>query len=71
MTLIIDNPTVEKVLKPSEIISSLENAARELALGGAVNAPPYRVFTPREGKDYGSQFPRRLARARPRPRPGR
>ena len=57
MTLIIDNPTVEKVLKPSEIISSLENAARELALGGAVNAPPYRVFTPREGKDYGSQFP--------------
>ncbi len=40
MTLVIDNPTVEKVLKPSEINRVLENAARELASGGAVNAPP-------------------------------
>lgn len=57
MTLIIDNPTVEKILKPSEVINSLELAARELATGGAINAPPYRVFTPRDGKDYGPKFP--------------
>lgn len=57
MTLIIDNPTVEQVLKPGEIIGALELAARELANGGAINAPPYRVFTPRDGKDYGPKFP--------------
>jgi ornithine cyclodeaminase/alanine dehydrogenase-like protein (mu-crystallin family) len=57
MTLIIDNPAVEKVLTAAAVNESLENAARELATGGAVNAPPYRVFTPREEKDYGSQFP--------------
>jgi alanine dehydrogenase len=57
MTLIIDNPTVEKVLTPAAINESLENAHRELALGGAVNAPPYRVFTPRKGEDYGPHFP--------------
>jgi len=43
MTLIIDNPTVEKVLKPAEINDALEVAALELATGGAINAPPYRV----------------------------
>lgn len=52
MTLIIDNPTVEKVLKPSEINDALELAALELATGGAINAPPYRVFTPRDPEDY-------------------
>ncbi|MDP9459215.1 MAG: hypothetical protein M3Q22_02845 [Actinomycetota bacterium] len=57
MTLIIDNPTVEQVLTAAAVNDSLENAARELATGGAVNAPPYRVFTPREEKDYGPQFP--------------
>lgn len=57
MTMIIDNPTVEQVLTAEGINSSLELAARELATGGAVNAPPYRVFTPREEKDYGPQFP--------------
>ena len=44
MTLIIDNPTVEKVLKPAEINDALEVAALELATGGAINAPPYRVL---------------------------
>ncbi len=57
MTLVIDNPTVEKVLTAAAVNGALENAARELATGGAVNAPPYRVFTPREEKDYGAQFP--------------
>ena len=52
MTLIIDNPTVEKVLKPAEISDALEVAALELATGGAINAPPYRVFTPRDADDY-------------------
>ena len=52
MTLIIDNPTVEKVLKPAEINDALEVAALELATGGAINAPPYRVFTPRDADDY-------------------
>ena len=47
MTLIIDNPTVERVLKPSEVNDALELAALELATGGAINSPPYRVFTPR------------------------
>lgn len=57
MTLVIDNPTVEQVLTPAAVNESLENAARELATGGAVNSPPYRVFTPREERDYGDQFP--------------
>ncbi len=59
MTLIIDNPTVEKVLNPSEVNDALELAALELATGGAVNAPPYRVFTPRDPDDYRdhSRFP--------------
>jgi ornithine cyclodeaminase/alanine dehydrogenase-like protein (mu-crystallin family) len=52
MTLIIDNPTVEKVLKPSEVNGVLEMAALELATGGAINAPPYRVFTPRDPAEY-------------------
>ena len=52
MTLIIDNPTVEQVLKPAEINDALEMAAHELAGGGAVNAPAYRVFTPRDPADY-------------------
>ena len=52
MTLIIDNPTVEKVLKPSEVNDALELAALELATGGAINSPPYRVFTPRDPDDY-------------------
>jgi len=57
VTLVIDNPTVERVLTAAAVNDSLENAARELATGGAVNSPPYRVFTPREEKDYGAQFP--------------
>ena len=52
MTLIIDNPTVEQVLKPSEVNAALEMAALELATGGAINAPPYRVFTPRDPAEY-------------------
>src|SRR5258705_1440611 len=52
MTLIVDNPTVEKVLKPAEINDALEVAALELATGGAINSPPYRVFTPRDADDY-------------------
>jgi ornithine cyclodeaminase/alanine dehydrogenase-like protein (mu-crystallin family) len=55
--LVIDNQTVEKVLTAAAVNDSLENAARELATGGAMNAPPYRVFTPREERDYGDQFP--------------
>ena len=42
MTLIIDNPTVEKVLDPSEVNDALELAALELATGGAINSPPYQ-----------------------------
>ena len=57
MTLIIDNPAVEQVLTPAAVNDSLERAARELATGGAVNAPPYRVFTPRQESEYGPQFP--------------
>src|SRR4029079_17520525 len=51
-TLITENPTVEKVLKPAEINDALEVAALELATGGAINAPPYRGFTPRDADDY-------------------
>lgn len=57
MTLIIDNPAVEQVLRPAAVNDALELAALELATGRAVNAPPYRVFTPRQESDYGSQFP--------------
>jgi ornithine cyclodeaminase/alanine dehydrogenase-like protein (mu-crystallin family) len=52
MTLVIDNPTVELVLKPADINAALEMAALELATGGAVNAPPYRVLTPRNSDEY-------------------
>lgn len=57
MTLIIDNPTVEKLLEPKEIIGALEHAHREISRGQAVNAPPYRLFTPRSRKDFGEDFP--------------
>lgn len=57
MTLIIDNPTVEQVLTPREAIDALEEAHRELALGRAVNSPPYRVFTPRHREEFGEAFP--------------
>jgi ornithine cyclodeaminase/alanine dehydrogenase-like protein (mu-crystallin family) len=57
MPLIIDNAAVEQVLRPADVNQSMEIAARELALGGAVNAPPYRVLTPRTAADYGDQFP--------------
>jgi len=52
MTLVIDNPTIEKFLKPSEINDALELAALELSTGGAINAPPYRVLTPKDPEDY-------------------
>jgi len=54
MTLIIDNPTVEKVLRADKVVEALEDAQRELALGQAVNAQPYRVLTPRDAADYGA-----------------
>lgn len=57
MPLVIDNAAVEQVLRPADVNDSMEIAARELALGGAVNAPPYRVLTPRTEQEYGSQFP--------------
>ena len=56
--LVIDNPTVEQVLTVSEIIDALEHCQRALASGDAINAPNYRVFTPRDGKDYGPLFPK-------------
>ena len=52
MTLVIDNPTIERILKPSEVNDALEMAALEIANGGAVNAPPYRVLTPLNADDY-------------------
>ena len=55
--LVIDNPTVEQVLTVPEVIDALEHCHRALASGDAINAPNYRVFTPRDGKDYGPQFP--------------
>ncbi len=55
--LVIDNPTVEQVLTPAEVIDALEECHRALASGQAVNSPPYRVFTPRSGTDYGPRFP--------------
>ena len=57
MTLIIDNAAVEQVLTAEEVIDALEAAHREMSLGRAVNAPPYRVFTPRRREDYGEGFP--------------
>jgi alanine dehydrogenase len=56
--LVIDNPTVEQVLTVSEIIDALDHCHRALASGDAINAPNYRVFTPRDGKDYGPLFPK-------------
>jgi len=55
--LVIDNPTVEKVLTVHEVIDSLRECHRALASGEAINAPNYRVFTPRSGADYGPRFP--------------
>ena len=55
--LVIDNPTVEQVLTVPEVIDALEHCHRALASGDAINAPNYRVFTPRHGKDYGPLFP--------------
>ena len=43
---------METVLKPSEVNDALELAALELATGGAVNSPPYRILTPRDPDDY-------------------
>jgi len=56
--LIIDNPTVEQVLTVPEVIDALDHCHRALASGDAINAPNYRVFTPRDGKDYGPLFPK-------------
>lgn len=54
MTLIIDNPTVEQVLRPDEVVDALEDAQAQLARGQAVNAQPYRLLTPRDAADYGA-----------------
>lgn len=58
MTLVIDNPTVEKVLTPREAIGALEDAHREMAYGRAINSPPYRVLTPRNPAEFGDLLPR-------------
>jgi alanine dehydrogenase len=50
--LVIDNPTVEQVLTVPDVIEALDHCHRALASGDAINAPNYRVFTPRDGKDY-------------------
>jgi hypothetical protein len=50
--LVIDNPIVEQVLTVPDVIEALDHCHRALATGDAINAPNYRVFTPREGKDY-------------------
>ncbi len=55
--LVIDNPTVEKVLTVPDVIDALEECHRALASGQAVNAPNYRVFTPRSPEEYGPRFP--------------
>jgi len=55
--LIIDNEAVEQVLTPAGAVAALEEGHRELARGGAVFAPSYRVFTPRKAADYGPRFP--------------
>lgn len=54
MTLIVDNPAVERVLRPADVVAALEDAQRALAAGTAVNAQPYRVLTPRDAADYGA-----------------
>ena len=51
--LVIDNLTVEQVLTVPEVVDALEHAHKALSTGDAINAPNYRVFTPRDGKDYG------------------
>lgn len=56
--LVIDNPTVEQVLTVPEVIDALDHCHRALSSGDAINAPNYRVFTPRDGKDYGPLFPK-------------
>ena len=55
--LVIDNLTVEQVLTVPEVVDALERAHKALSTGDAINAPNYRVFTPRDGKDYGRKFP--------------
>ena len=55
--LVIDNLTVEQVLTVPEVVDALEHAHKALSTGDAINAPNYRVFTPRDGKDYGPKFP--------------
>ena len=55
--LVIDNLTVEQVLTAPEVVDALEHAHKALSTGDAINAPNYRVFTPRDGKDYGPKFP--------------
>lgn len=52
MTLVIDNRAVEAVLEPGRVVDALDDAARQLALGGATNAQPYRVLTPRDASGY-------------------
>jgi len=54
MTLVIDNPTIEKFLKPSEINDALELAALELSTGGAINAPPIVSLRPRTLRTTGN-----------------
>jgi alanine dehydrogenase len=55
--LVIDNLTVEQVLTVPEVVDALEHGHKALSTGDAINAPNYRVFTPRDGKDYGRKFP--------------
>lgn len=52
MTLVIDNQAVESVLEPTRVVDALDDAARELAVGGAANAQAYRLLTPREASNY-------------------
>jgi alanine dehydrogenase len=52
MTLVLDNPTVEQLLTVDDVLDCLEQAHRDLAVGQAVNAPPYRVFTPRTKDEF-------------------
>ena len=58
MTLIIDNEAVKSVLTAHEVNDALEDAHRALSDGQAINSPPYRVLTPRDGADYGELFPK-------------
>lgn len=52
MTLVIDNRAVESVLEPARVVDVLDDATRELGSGGAANAQPYRLLTPREASGY-------------------